>query len=156
MQLMSRSFGHGQRMPQEFAFGAPDPEQHIVLSGNRNPQLSWLGVPEATRSLVLLCVDRDVPTSADDVNKEGRVVPADLPRTDFYHWVIVDIPPSVGEIAAGACADGVVARGRRNPPGPAGSRQGLNDYTLWFAGDADMAGKYFGYDGPCPPWNDER
>jgi hypothetical protein len=49
-----------------------------------------------------------------------------------------------------------VARGRRNPPGPAGSRQGLNDYTLWFAGDADMDGKYYGYDGPCPPWNDER
>ncbi len=23
------------------------------------------------------------------------------------------------------------------------------------AGDADMAGQYFGYDGPCPPWNDE-
>ena len=23
-----------------------------------------------------------------------------------------------------------------------------------FAGDPDMAGNYFGYDGPCPPWND--
>ena len=156
MQLMSRSFGHDQPMPEEFAFGAPDPRQHIVLSGNRNPQLSWLGVPEATRSLVLLCVDSDVPSSADDVNKEGHVVAAELPRADFYHWVMVDIPPSVSEIDAGACADGVVARGRRNPPGPSGSRQGLNDYTLWFAGDADMEGKYFGYDGPCPPWNDER
>jgi Raf kinase inhibitor-like YbhB/YbcL family protein len=30
----------------------------------------------------------------------------------------------------------------------------LNDYTGWFAGDADMGGDYFGYDGPCPPWND--
>jgi phosphatidylethanolamine-binding protein (PEBP) family uncharacterized protein len=27
-------------------------------------------------------------------------------------------------------------------------------YTGWFAGDANMAGNYFGYDGPCPPWND--
>jgi Raf kinase inhibitor-like YbhB/YbcL family protein len=35
-------------------------------------------------------------------------------------------------------------------------RQGVNDYTSWFAGDPDMAGEYFGYDGPCPPWNDER
>ena len=25
---------------------------------------------------------------------------------------------------------------------------------MWFAGDKDMAGDYFGYDGPCPPWND--
>jgi hypothetical protein len=24
------------------------------------------------------------------------------------------------------------------------------------ASDPEMAGDYFGYDGPCPPWNDER
>ena len=33
-------------------------------------------------------------------------------------------------------------------------RQGINDYTGWFADDHDMNGDYFGYDGPCPPWND--
>jgi phosphatidylethanolamine-binding protein (PEBP) family uncharacterized protein len=48
-----------------------------------------------------------------------------------------------------------VTRGKRTPVGPAGARQGLNDYTSWFAGDAEMGGEYFGYDGPCPPWNDE-
>ena len=30
----------------------------------------------------------------------------------------------------------------------------MNDYTNWFARDHDMAGDYYGYDGPCPPWND--
>jgi Raf kinase inhibitor-like YbhB/YbcL family protein len=155
MQLMSSSFGHEQRIPGEFAFAVPDPVGHLRLSSNRNPHLSWSGAPSATRSLVLLCVDTDVPTRADDVNKEGRVVPASLPRTDFYHWVMVDIPPAVREIAAGYCSDGIVARGKRTPAGPAGSRQGLNDYTGWFAGDAEMGGEYFGYDGPCPPWNDE-
>jgi len=155
MQLMSSSFGHEQRIPGEFAFAVPDPVGHLRLSSNRNPHLSWSGAPSATRSLVLLCVDTDVPTRGDDVNKEGRVVPANLPRTDFYHWVMVDIPPAVREIAAGACSDGIVARGKRTPAGPAGSRQGLNDYTGWFAGDADMGGEYCGYDGPCPPWNDE-
>jgi Raf kinase inhibitor-like YbhB/YbcL family protein len=35
-------------------------------------------------------------------------------------------------------------------------RHGINDYTGWFATDPDMAGEYYGYDGPCPPWNDER
>jgi Raf kinase inhibitor-like YbhB/YbcL family protein len=30
----------------------------------------------------------------------------------------------------------------------------VNDYTAWFASDRDMSGDYFGYDGPCPPWND--
>jgi Raf kinase inhibitor-like YbhB/YbcL family protein len=155
MQLMSSSFGHEQRIPDGFAFGVPDPAQHLRLGPNRNPHLRWSGAPSATRSLVMLCVDTDVPTSADDVNREGRVVPVSLPRTDFYHWLMVDIPPTVQEIGAGACSDSIVARGKRTPPGPAGARQGLNDYTLWFAGDADMGGEYFGYDGPCPPWNDE-
>ncbi|MCH8896625.1 MAG: hypothetical protein IH927_10240, partial [Proteobacteria bacterium] len=45
-------------------------------------------------------------------------------------------------------------RRKKQPPGPEGSRQGINDYTSWFAGDEKMAGDYFGYDGPCPPWND--
>ena len=36
-----------------------------------------------------------------------------------------------------------------------GGRHGVNDYTAWFAGDESMKGDYHGYDGPCPPWNDE-
>ena len=34
--------------------------------------------------------------------------------------------------------------------------QGVNDYTSWFAGDETMGGDYGGYDGPFPPWNDQR
>ncbi|HSR65911.1 MAG TPA: YbhB/YbcL family Raf kinase inhibitor-like protein, partial [Xanthomonadaceae bacterium] len=45
---------------------------------------------------------------------------------------------------------------KRDPRGPAGARQGLNDYTGWFAGDAGMQGDYLGYDGPYPPANDLR
>jgi Raf kinase inhibitor-like YbhB/YbcL family protein len=156
MQLTSSSFGHGQRIPTEFAFGVPDESEHLRLGPNRNPHLRWSGVPSSARSLVLLCVDSDVPTRADDVNREGRTVPASLPRADFHHWVMVDIPPAASEIAAGACSDGITARGKPAPAGPAGSRQGLNDYTQWFAGDSAMSGQYLGYDGPCPPWNDER
>jgi phosphatidylethanolamine-binding protein (PEBP) family uncharacterized protein len=47
-----------------------------------------------------------------------------------------------------------VARGKPGPDTRGGARHGLNDYTGWFAGDADMAGQYFGYDGPFPPFND--
>jgi Raf kinase inhibitor-like YbhB/YbcL family protein len=156
VHLMSSSFAHDQRIPPEFAFCAPDPAQHVRLAPNRNPHLRWTGVPSTARSLVLLCIDPDVPTRADDVNQEGRTVPAELPRTDFHHWIVVDIAPTVSEIGAGSASDGVTARGKRSPNGPAGARQGINDYTGWFAGDADMNGKYFGYDGPCPPWNDAR
>ena len=156
MQLTSTSFVHGQPIPVEFAFAAPDPATHLRLSDNRNPQLQWTDVPPGTRSLVLICVDPDVPTRPDDVNQEGRVVPASLPRADFHHWTMVDIAPSIREIAAGSCSEGIVARGKQSPRGPAGARQGINDYTAWFAGDVEMNGQYFGYDGPCPPWNDER
>jgi Raf kinase inhibitor-like YbhB/YbcL family protein len=78
-----------------------------------------------------------------------------MPRVDFCHWVMVDIPADVTELATGQCSDGVTPKGKQQPVGPPGSRQGLNDYTGFMAGNPDMAGQYFGYDGPCPPWNDE-
>ena len=155
MQLTSNDVSHQAPIPARFAFCAMDPKSHVRMSENRNPHLKWSGAPAGTRSFVLICVDTDVPTRADDVNKEGRVVPRTLPRTGFYHWTMVDIAPTVTEIGSGSCSNSITARGKRSPPGPAGARQGINDYTGWFAGDADMSGQYFGYDGPCPPWNDE-
>lgn len=154
MRLTSSAFDDNQPIPAEYAFGAIDPVQHVVLSANKNPPLAWSELPPGSQSLVLICHDPDVPTKPDDVNQEGRVVPANLPRTDFYHWVLVDLPPEPARIAAGEFSSGVSAKGKPGPAGPRGTRQGINNYTDWFAGDADMGGKYFGYDGPCPPWND--
>ena len=156
MQIHSQSFENGARIPAEFAFAQADPESHVRFAGNRNPELSWREAPEGTQSFVLLCVDPDAPTIPDDVNQEGRSVPHDLPRADFVHWVLVDVPAATNGIPAGSCSDGVTARGKAEPAGPTGSRQGRNDYTGWFADDADLSGTYFGYDGPAPPWNDER
>ena len=48
------------------------------------------------------------------------------------------------------------AHGKQDPAGPSGARQGLNDYTGWFAGDDALAGDWLGYDGPFPPPNDLR
>ncbi len=155
MQLTSSDLSHQAPIPERFAFCAMDPKAHVRMSENRNPHLKWSGAPAGTRSFVLICVDTDVPTRPDDVNKEGRVVARSLPRTSFHHWTVVDIAPTVTEIASGSCSSGITPRGKRNPTGPQGSRQGINDYTGWFAADADMSGQYFGYDGPCPPWNDE-
>lgn len=155
MQLRSDSFRHDAPVPAEFAFGKPgEGGEKVALAGNRSPHLAWEGAPVATRSFALVCIDRDAPGKGDDVNQEGRTVSADLSRVDFAHWLMVDIPPTCTAIAAGSCSDGITPRGKRHPDGPAGSRQGRNDYTGWFASDLDMAGDYFGYDGPCPPWND--
>jgi Raf kinase inhibitor-like YbhB/YbcL family protein len=156
MNLFSTSFNDGEAIPARYAFARIAPETHIALSDNLNPHLGWTDAPAETVSFVLICHDPDVPSRGHDVNQDGRTVPTSLPRVDFFHWVLTDIPASVAAIAEGSHAVGVTPRGKSGPAAPDGMRHGLNDYTGWLAGDAEMAGSYFGYDGPCPPWNDER
>lgn len=159
MKLSSESFRDGAAIPAACAFAVLDANGQVALAANRNPQFTWSEVPAGAESLVLLCIDGDVPQDASDINRAGVTLPASMPRDDFFHWGLIDIPVGRQRIAEGALADGVVARGK---PGPdlildgAILRQGLNDYTEWFAADPAMAGDYYGYDGPCPPWNDER
>lgn len=155
MKLISTSFANGNAVPGDFAFCIHDPAQHVRLGKNLNPQLAWSEVPAGTKSFVLICHDPDVPGKGDDVNQEGRTVPAALPRVDFFHWVVVDLPASLCEIKQGEFSREVSPRGKPGPASLHGARQGINDYTGWFAGDNDMRGDYYGYDGPCPPWNDE-
>lgn len=151
MQIMSESFEHRQRIPAEFAMGTPE-----GFGGNRNPHLRWSDAPAGVRSFVLLCVDPDAPTDGALVADEAIDIPVEHPRGDFVHWVMADISADAHELAAGSCSDGVTARGKPAPGGPVGARHGLNDYTGWFAGDADMGGDYLGYDGPYPPGHDLR
>ena len=158
MKLWSDSLKDGEAIPGEFAFCVADPATHVAMSANRNPHLAWQDVPAGTKSLAIVVHDPDVPSRGDDVNQEGKTVPADLPRVDFYHWTLIDLPADLRSIAAGSFANGITPRGKSGPAiaaSPiANARHGLNDYTGWFAQDKDMSGNYFGYDGPCPPWND--
>ena len=155
MQLRSDSFADGATIPGDFAFCVADPETRVRLGKNLNPHLAWSDAPAATRSFAIVCVDPDVPSVGDDVNQEARTVAATLPRVDFHHWLLIDLPATLSEIRAGQFSSEVVPRGKAGPTTASGARQGINDYTGWFAGDHDMSGDYYGYDGPCPPWNDE-
>lgn len=155
MQLTSRSLQHGAPIPVANAMGQPAEGGGAQPAPNKSPHLAWSGAPAATRSYAVLCVDPDAPTKPDDVNKPDRTVPYDLPRAEFVHWVLVDIPKDVTELAEGLDSDGITPRGKPLEKKPYGLR-GLNDYTGWFAGDAQMEGQYGGYDGPWPPFNDER
>jgi Raf kinase inhibitor-like YbhB/YbcL family protein len=155
MELISTAFAPMGVIPAEFAFCAMDPASHVRLSDNRNPDFAWRGLPAGTKSLVLVCHDPDVPSKPDDVNKEGRVIPASLPRVEFFHWLLVDLPADTRPIERGEFSSGITAKGKPGPHAPRGARQGVNDYSAWFANDKEMGGQYFGYDGPCPPWNDE-
>ncbi|RMH39388.1 MAG: YbhB/YbcL family Raf kinase inhibitor-like protein [Deltaproteobacteria bacterium] len=153
MKLWSESFEDGGRLPEKFAMGKRDPDRHAVPSDNLNPHLAWSDLPAGTRSLAIVCVDPCAPTDPTHVNKPGVTVPRDLPRAPFYHWVLIDLPADAAPIAEGEFSRGVTPRGK-GPDCPRG-RHGINDYTMWFEGDADMAGDYYGYDGPWPPFNDE-
>lgn len=155
MKLTSNSFNDGQKIPDNLAFCNPDAAHHVCLGKNLNPQLAWNNAPAGTRSFVVICHDPDVPSKGDDVNQEGRSVPAALPRVDFFHWVLFDLPADLHEIKQDEFSSEVTPRGKPGPSAAHGARQGINDYTGWFAGDKDMCGDYYGYDGPCPPWNDE-
>ncbi|MBF0288880.1 MAG: YbhB/YbcL family Raf kinase inhibitor-like protein [SAR324 cluster bacterium] len=154
MTIEISAFANGATIPGENAFCVPADEGHVAMAPNRNPAVRWSNAPAGTKSFALIVCDPDVPSVGDDVNQEGKTVSRDLPRVDFYHWVLVDISASCNEIPEGADSDGITARGKDVGKTEYGVR-GINDYTGWFQGDPDMGGDYGGYDGPCPPWNDE-
>lgn len=154
MKLSSTSFDDGARIPARFAFAEHDPETRVRLAGNVSPHLEWADVPEGTKSFAIICHDYCAPSVGEDVNQADREVPEDLPRVDFFHWLEVDLPADARSVAEGEFSDGVTVGGKGRDAGSRGSRPGVNDYTGWFAEDADMKGTYYGYDGPAPPWND--
>lgn len=156
MKLFSESIVDQGMIPERYAFAKMDPQSasRVALAGNVNPHLAWTDAPSGTQSFVVICHDPDVPSQPDDVNQPDREISESLPRVDFYHWVLIDIAPTTDHIAEGAYSNGITPRGKAGPLALDGTRQGLNDYTAWFANDHDMNGDYFGYDGPCPPWND--
>jgi Raf kinase inhibitor-like YbhB/YbcL family protein len=153
MKISIDSWPNGAPIPSKFAFGKIPEEGRFELAGNINPAIAWSDAPADTKSFAIICHDPDVPSSGEDVNQEGKTVPADLPRVDFYHWVLFNVPCAVSQIAEGADSASVTPKGKM--PGQQNhGLTGINSYTDWFAGDTDMGGNYGGYDGPCPPWND--
>ena len=153
MKFWSDSFKDGQALPKQHAFAVYEGGK-LGFSGNRNPHLAWSELPKGSQSVVIICHDPDVPSEPYDVNKEGRTIKASLPRITFCHWILIDMGASGSPLRDSEFSGAVTPKGKPGPLAPRNARQGLNDYTSWFENDDNMKGDYFGYDGPCPPWND--
>lgn len=120
-----------------------------------SPGISWSAGPEGTKSYALLLSDPDVPQDLSLINKPGTTIPAGAPRISVFHWVLADIPAAITSLAQGAESESLVPGGK-----PIGLTQhgmrGANVFTTFLATTDGMAGTYGGYDGPCPPVNDQR
>jgi len=94
LTLFSSAFEHNGKIPSKY-----------TCDGDRelSPPLVWSGVPEGTKSLVLIMDDPDIP----EVFKKSRGIDS------FDHWTLFNILPETREIAEG----GVVGTAGLNSAG---------------------------------------
>ena len=106
-----------------FEAGQPIPAKYTEEGDDVSPPLAWLGLPEETRELALICDDPDAPS------------PADPGPEPWVHWVIYKIPAGTESLPEG------IAKTAR-PDEPPGALQGKNSWS---------EGQTIGYRGPAPP-----
>ena len=106
MKLASTAFEHEGKIPSK----------HTCDGENINPPLIISDVPSGTKTLVLIMDDPDVPKS---IREDGM----------WDHWVVFNIPSTLGEIKEG-----------EEPAGTAGVGTSGN----------------LNYFGPCPPDREHR
>lgn len=160
MKLWSDSYPEGGRLPEKYAFGKHHPDFHIEMCENISPHFAWSDVPVDTKTFVFTSHILNAPTDPENINVIGKFIPVDVDRTENYLWTCIDLPASTKGFDEGVFFHDITPRGKPGPQGPLGTRQGINGYTPYYEGKGDkymkgsMRGKYFGYDGPCPPYND--
>jgi Raf kinase inhibitor-like YbhB/YbcL family protein len=112
-EISSPAVGGDNTIPEKYAANA------FGCSGaNVSLPLVWRDAPADAKSLALTMFDPDAPTGSG-----------------FWHWLVVNLPPSTTSLPEGAGEPG----NAKLPPGAVQAR-----------GDAGVAG----YFGPCPPPGD--
>jgi Raf kinase inhibitor-like YbhB/YbcL family protein len=81
------------------------PSKYTCEGEDVSPPLAWDGVPEGTKSLVLIIDDPDAPDPK-------------APQRVWVHWVVYNIPPGVNGLPENASKAGL----------PQGTAVGLNDF----------------------------
>jgi Raf kinase inhibitor-like YbhB/YbcL family protein len=85
--VISNSFKDGDYLRIDFILSADF--GFGCAGGNQSPHLKWLGAPEGTKSFAVTRYDPDAPTGSG-----------------FWHWLLVNIPANVSELAEGAGSNG--------------------------------------------------
>ncbi|MGA7749671.1 MAG: YbhB/YbcL family Raf kinase inhibitor-like protein [Gallionella sp.] len=113
-KLSSPEIKANSMMPKSFEFNG------FGCSGeNRSPALKWSGAPKDTKSFAVTVYDPDAPTGSG-----------------WWHWVVINIPADVTELAANAGA-------LNSTTLPKGAVQGRTDFGVAAWG------------GTCPPQGDK-
>ena len=95
LSLKSNAFDNGDEIPSKYTCEGED----------ISPHLTWAGVPEAARSLVLIVDDPDAPDPK-------------APKMTWVHWVLFNIPPDVSSLSEDIILEKL----------PPGTEEGLNDW----------------------------
>ncbi len=104
-----------------FIGGGTIPKLYTCDGKDISPPLAWSGVPEATRSLALICEDPDAP------------------RGTWTHWVIFDIPATVKGLGEGIPTKERVTVADGGEP----ARQGTNDFgKIGYGGPCPPSGTH--------------
>lgn len=93
-----------------FADGGVIPSKYTCEGMDVSPPLIWAGVPEKTKSLVLIVDDSDAPDPRE-------------PKMVWVHWVLYSIPPEAAELAEGVKTKDL----------PGGAMEGVNDWKMAMA-----------------------
>ena len=81
------------------------PARHTCDGQDISPALSWIKIPDGTKSLVLIVDDPDAPDP-------------DAPKMTWVHWMLYNIPPDTNGLPEGIGSKDL----------PPGTLQGLNDW----------------------------
>ncbi len=153
LQVHVDALKSGHLIPSNYALCMVPAQGHFAWAPDKSPRIAWSKGPAGTKSYAIIMYDDGSPVEHREwMNKEGETLTAAIQRKIFYHWLMVDIPANVTSLAEGADSEARVAHGKQEPAKI--GVHGRNDYTLTFAANDAMKGDYYGYDGPCAPWND--
>jgi len=103
-----------------FANGDPIPPRYTCEGEDISAPLEWFGVPENTRSLVLIVDDPDAPDPK-------------APKMTWVHWILYNIPPDAAGLPENVTSGDL----------PEGTGEGLNDWKrTGYGGPSPPVGRH--------------